>query len=577
MIASNSISANNYTWKKEECEKLLDDIQESDNGYFLGSIICIDKSPESNSSKQLELVDGQQRMTSLSLLLAAIYSKLKEHKDNSKDDLTDELSDTKRKLILKEDPNKTHLILQDQSNNQRDYRAVLAEAGVLTSHDAQHAETGYMFKAYRYFEDEVNFLYGQPEGDIKAILNLLNKVIYTSMVRIIVSSHSDAYTLFESLNHRGKSLTATDLIKSKLLSKLNDMEPGTAKMYSKDWNQVIDYLGNDYAIQDRFFRQYYNAFRTELKGAPSVPVATRSNLMDIYEKIIESDAKGFLYNIIEATRCYSLIIGKSQDDSSLAKPLKDLDRIQGAPSYLLLLYLLMEKKRLNLDKTHVIQIIQFLVKFSVRRNLTDVPPTRDLNRLFMEIVEGINSLTGEDVVKKITSRLIEESSSDDEFRTQLSGPVYSMNSSAVRFILCSIEENVMDRKRIECDLWAKKKKQYVWTIEHIFPQGENIPEPWVKMIANGVKSKAMELQSQYVDCIGNLTLSNFNSEQSNKSLLKKRDLRDPQQEWYVGYRNGLYLNEDLADCTDWTVDRIDKRTKRLVNNALKLFKLEEGR
>jgi len=66
-----------YIWEKDQCEKLLDDILDSENDYFLGSIICVDRSPESHSSKHLELVDGQQRLTSLSLLLAAIYSRLK--------------------------------------------------------------------------------------------------------------------------------------------------------------------------------------------------------------------------------------------------------------------------------------------------------------------------------------------------------------------------------------------------------------------------------------------------------------------------------------------------------------------
>ncbi len=124
-----------YTWEKDQCKKLLDDIQESEKGYFLGSIICIDKSPESNSNKRLELVDGQQRMTSISLLLAAIYSRLKKHEKDSKKDLTDAISDTRRKLILKEDPDKTHLILQEQSNNQQNFMAILSEIGILTSHD----------------------------------------------------------------------------------------------------------------------------------------------------------------------------------------------------------------------------------------------------------------------------------------------------------------------------------------------------------------------------------------------------------------------------------------------------------
>jgi len=118
--------------------------------------------------------------------------------------------------------------------------------------------------------------------------------------------------------------------------------------------------------------------------------------------MIESDPQNFLDKILKAGRCYSFILRNIEDEKHplLTQPLVDLERIQGAPSYLLILYLLMERDRFNLNDKHFSQIIQFLVKFFVRRNLTDIPPTRDLTRLFMHIVEGINDQTSDNVVKK---------------------------------------------------------------------------------------------------------------------------------------------------------------------------------
>ncbi len=108
-------------------------------------------------------------------------------------------------------------------------------------------------------------------------------------------------------------------------------------------------------------------------------------------------------------------------------------------------------------------------------------------------------------------------------------------------------------------------KQYVWTIEHIFPQSKNIPQCWENMIAGGDKSSAKKIQEECVDRIGNLTLSGINQELSNKCFEEKKG----------GYDNGLFLNEDLKNCDKWTRDQIMKRTDRLANKALELFALNE--
>lgn len=570
-----------YTWGKDEWENLFNDIQENSEGYFLGSMICINRGIILSMPQLLELVDGQQRMTTLSLLLAAIHSKLNEHKEALSYEEQLELLNLKRKLVLKKDPSRIRVVPQVQNNNRKDYEAVLSDAGVFKTYEVPpYAGNRKIFKAYRYFQDRMDHLCDHSEDNIKSILAIREKINNSTMVLIEVESHSDAYILFESLNNRGVPLTAVDLIKNKLLSKMEILDPGHIDLYFERWNLLIKYLGDDYKVQERFFRQYYNAFKNKIKfeqneKALGIPIATRSNIMLIYEKIIESDAKDFLDRIIEAGRCYSIILSNNEQTKyhSLIKPLQDLEHIQGVPSYLLLLYLLVEKRRLNLDEEDLGQIIKFLVKFSVRRNLTDIPPTRDMPRLFINIVEGINLETGENVVRKITSELIAASSDEETFRKRLEGPVYSENTDAVRFILCAIEEKHMNQEKWT-DLWAKNKKLYIWTIEHIFPQGQNYPKEWIDMIAGGDNAKAADIQAHYVDHLGNLTITGFNSTLGNKGFIEKRDRKDNKGH-YVGYKNGLFLNEDLAECTEWTIDLIEKRTERLINEALDLFKLEE--
>ncbi len=563
-----------YTWGKNQWENLFDDLRENESGYFLGSIICINQSIDALSAQNLELVDGQQRLTTLSLLFAAVYKTLKNHQNDLDDDQRIELINLKRKLVLKKGDDQIRLIPQIQNNNNADYRAVLAEIGVISEYDAPaYAGNRKIYRAYRYFQDRIDEMANGTSNQLETIIEFLDKVNQTYLVKIEVASHADAYTLFESLNNRGMPLTAIDLIKNKLLARLESLEPGKIDYYFTHWNRLLQYLGDDYVIQERFFRQYYNAFKNELKAVHQVPVATRSNLIQIYEKLIDYDAKDFLQKISISGRLYSLMLSRNKDDTyrELEKSLKDLERIQGAPSYLLLLYLLAKKEELELTNAHLQSIIELLVRFFVRRNLTDTPPTRDLTRLFMTLIDKLGELRADAILQSMRQQLVAVSATDQVFESKLKGPIYEENSGVTRFILCALAEQSMT-KESWVDLWRIENNQFVWTIEHIFPQGENIPQSWINMIADGNKEKAKEIQQTHVHKLGNLTISGFNSALGNKSFEDKRNRTD-RHGHAVGYKNGLKLNEDLASAERWSVAQIDSRTEKLVQQVVQLFKL----
>ena len=566
-----------YTWGKNQWENLFDDVLENDPGYFLGSIICINQSTDALSVQKLELVDGQQRLTTLSLLFASVYHALKSHETDLDDEQRVELINLKRKLVLKKGDDQIRLIPQIQNNNNPDYRAVLAEIGVISECDVPaYAGNRKIFRAYRYFQDRIDEMANGRSNRLGTIMEFLDKVSHACLVKIEVASHADAYTLFESLNNRGMPLTAIDLIKNKLLARLESIEPGKVDHYFGHWNRLLGYLGDDYAIQERFFRQYYNAFKDQLKAVHQVPIATRSNLIQIYEKLINHDAKDCLQKISAAGRLYSLILSRNQDDAlnGLEKPIKDLERIQGAPSYLLMLYLLVRKDELDLTNAHLSSIVELLVRFFVRRNLTDTPPTRDLTRLFMTVIDKISGLRADAIPQSIEQQLVAVSATDEAFQRKLEGPIYEENSGVTRFILCALAEQAMTKEN-RVDLWRFENKQFVWTIEHIFPQGENIPQSWITMIADGDEIKAKEIQQTHVHKLGNLTISGFNSALGNKSFEDKRDRVDRQGR-AVGYKNGLKLNEDLAASAGWSVVQIDSRTDKLVQQVTQLFKLQGG-
>jgi uncharacterized protein with ParB-like and HNH nuclease domain len=146
-----------YTWGKNQWEYLFDDVLENDPGYFLGSIICINQSSDALSVQKLELVDGQQRLTTLSLLFAAVYHALKSHESNLDDEQRVELFNLKRKLVLKKGDEQIRLIPQIQNNNNNDYRAVLAETGIISECDVPaYAGNRKIFRAYRYFQNRID-------------------------------------------------------------------------------------------------------------------------------------------------------------------------------------------------------------------------------------------------------------------------------------------------------------------------------------------------------------------------------------------------------------------------------------
>ena len=562
-----------YTWSRAQWDALFEDLLDNELHYFLGSIICINQSQDVLTVQSLELVDGQQRMTTLSLLLAAVYQSYRTLPNLGMEQQI-ELYNLKHKLMLKKKSDQPRLIPQVQNNNQQDYFAVLGQIGILGDVETvPNAGNRRVMKAFRHFISRIELYLEHSADPIASLQALLEKVNTASLVKIEVAGHSDAYTLFESLNNRGVPLTAIDLIKNKLLAVLESKDPGSIDKQYNRWKKVIDALGDDYAVQERFFRQNYNAFKPDLKDVVSVPVATKSNLMQVYEKLIAHDAEGFLHAMIRLSSRYAQIVGYHAvpEQPKLSNLLLSLDRIQGAAAYLLLMVLMERQTELELQHEHLEQVVSFLIAFFVRRNTTDLPPTRDLTRIFMDVAEAILALRAGDVVSHIQHRLKADSASDEQFERSLKGPIYEDNKAVCRFVLCALEEGRMTRET-QVDLWALKGKQYVWTIEHIFPQGENIPSSWVQMIADGDASLAEQHRQTYAHCLGNLTISGYNSALGNKSFDEKRSRTDSQGR-KVGYNNGLYLNQALTTESSWTIDKLKARTSQVVQEVLEKYPL----
>ncbi|MCG2688563.1 DUF262 domain-containing protein, partial [Candidatus Parcubacteria bacterium] len=234
-----------YIWNKDNWDDLLSDITEDDSAHFVGSIICINPGTDT-LRPELEIIDGQQRLTTVSLLLCAIYKLLKSQDIESDDDL----KLIKWKLIQRRGENSIRLELSRQNNNFKDYQSILDEAGIKEFGDhASNKGNRRIYKCYRYFLNRLE------EYNTEDLLNLLAKVDRILLVKIEVNSHSDAFMLFESLNNRGIPLSAIDLIKNKMLAELEKKEIMPVEEAFTRWNKIINNLP-DYVIQERFLRQH---------------------------------------------------------------------------------------------------------------------------------------------------------------------------------------------------------------------------------------------------------------------------------------------------------------------------------
>lgn len=575
-----------YTWSTQHWKDLYDDISENGLGYFIGSIICIDNAIDAYRSTPLEVVDGQQRLTTLSILLSAIYMKLHQYKDQLDEDDEDELPSLRKSLLCSNAPHKLILTPQIQGNNLADYLAVMAEAGIIKSAKKENYwGNRKIARCYKYFVGRLEQDIEKGDSPVETLLQIKKKVSRAVLVKIEVGNHAEAYTLFESLNNRGTPLTAIDLMKNVILSRAERAGLECDDCFDR-WQVLLGYLTEDYSTQERFFRQYYNAFKNRLnvpfrgngdRKDPLGNMATRSNLLEIYEKLINRDLPSFLDDILACGEIYARLIFAKDASAKVARALNDLAHIQGAPSYVLLLFLFRYRAELDLNESIIIKIIRLLVSFFVRRNITDVPPTRDVTRMFMGIIAEIDErgITGDEIWQMIQSTLSASSAPDPVFEEKLKGDIYEENSMVARFVLCSLAERSMTTETWT-DLWEQNATKggqmvYAWTVEHIFPEGENIPECWVNMIADGDAELAQKYRMEYVHKLGNLTVTRYNSTLSNFSFERKRDRQ--KDGLYVGYKNGLGINNEIAEKSAWTIKDIIERTDRLAAELLKIYAL----
>lgn len=564
-----------YSWRVFNCQTLISDILDNDPNYFLGSIIWI-----TNTN---EIIDGQQRLTSLNLLLIAMYNKLNEFDLANNEDLFFMANSLKRMLVAN---GHNRIVPQKQCNNKNDFE-YLIQHYILKQPSREPSSFGNrrVAKNFNYFCESIK------EYDINQLKELYKKICSLTFISAEVDDQQVAFTLFETMNNRGLPLSAIDLIKSSYMRE--------TKNSGGDWENLISILGNE-ANQEQFLRNNYNAFRKEYNNINS-PItrdtkyelatkATKSNVIKIYNQIIHSKCDFMEFLTINA-KFNSLLTGENNPQVEASEKLKeifkDFRNANATSSFIILLFLLRNQTPYGFSDEQLLCLCKLTLKFFVRRNLTNIPATGAVPQILMDIISEINMLekvSFRDVYDILYRTYNNKTSSDGMIREILQGDIYDTNRDMARYLLCSLCTFDKSNERKYIDLWDKDKKgeKYIWTIEHIMPEGNeeasNTPVCWKNMIKEEPQysqyndKEIIEIVKKYRHKLGNLTMTGYNQNLSNKSFVDKKNRKDANGQ-PIGYNNGLSLNEFVFSKDSWHIEDIVKRTEDIVEKIMNNLKI----
>lgn len=568
-----------YVWGGKNWDALFNDLEESPSGHFLGSIICVNTQQDSMAGGRLELIDGQQRFTTISLLFCALYEKLNAVQNPDRKLLV-ELDNLENRIFVRS-TGQWRLEPSEQAQNKADFQKILSELfpkQVKAPKGLSYFGNRRIARAQAYFRERLDAL------NLDDTLALLEKLKAAMLVKIEVRSHSDAFMLFESINNRGIPLSAIDIIKNNLLAELDKRPDYGIDRAFDEWKELIDLLP-DPAVQERFLRQLYNMFkylkRVEVKGCPR---ATRSNLITIYDTLLRKRPV-WLFGVLQAKgKTYSMLMdpGSAKDawGEATAAALQDLQRLGAAPAYGFLLWANQIAQSQGWNEGELLcRLAGLLTKWFFWRNLTDMPPTRELDPMFVEMVGDLLKRlldgklgTVDAFVQQAHNWLLGRAAPEEVCDSRLKGDVYLENYEVTRFMLCKLEEEHQTRET-KRDLWAyDANDRPVFTVEHILPKTENLGPGWVAMLGNNPPGTADTIRQRCAHQLGNLTLSGYNSKLGTMEFLKKRDRQNDKGD-LIGYRNGLYLNADLASRNDWNEAAIAARTDKMLKEVKSILSL----
>ncbi|WP_231192577.1 DUF262 and DUF1524 domain-containing protein [Helicobacter pylori] len=521
-----------YSWEKEQCKQLWDDIikiggDDKIDGHFIGSILYVIHDAK-HSDNALLIIDGQQRLTTITLLLTALRDHL-----NDEDEFLKEFS---CQNIQK------HYLINSDKDGDKKFRLILSDSDkdtLLSLIDKDRRKpsepSSKIMENFKLFEEWIR----KNTNELETIFKGLEKL---TIVWISLGEKDDPQLVFESMNSKGMELTQTDLIRNYIV-----METEIEKQegfYNKYWRAMEEEFKQNKKWFDRFVRHYLTIKTREIPNINKVYVALKD-----YRQKEEIEIEDLLKDLQKYCGYFCQIVFKKEANKDLNKALSFLVDLEMDVIYPLLLELYSDYSDGVLSKDDFRRSIALIESYICRRSVCGLG-TNSLNKVFPSFTKHIQKDEYFKSLKVHFGSLTEKQRfpNNDEFKKLF-----------ITIDFYHFKKNEYFFERLEN--FDRKERVYTheYTIEHIMPQ--KLTEEWERDLGENFQ----EIHNKYLHTIGNLTLTGYNTEYSNRSFQEKQGMEK-------GFKDSpLRLNQGLRDLKSFGEEEIKKRANDLADLALKIW------
>ncbi|GAB3707885.1 GmrSD restriction endonuclease domain-containing protein [Nocardiopsis oceani] len=534
-----------YSWSVAECDQLMSDIERAGSddelqSHFTGSIVHVEKGLSNLTTQEPDLViDGQQRITTLTLLIAALARALDAFPDGEREPWSGFSPNKLRNRYLvnvdEEGEDYFRLLLSEKD---RDTLKAIVHGNALPSAPSERVQQN-----YERFLDHLT----KPGTDLAAVCRGLSKLVVVDIR--LDRTYDNPQLIFESMNSTGLQLSQADLIRNFVLMGLKPSHQES--LYNGYWRPMeTDFGQAAYEEQfDSFVRHYLTVVTGEIPRLGDVYGAFKE-----YAKI-HTAGGGTVDSLVQELRSYSsrycaVALGH-EADKELAEAFRDLREIKADVVYPLLLELYTDYQSMVLSRDELVSIVEMVTSYIFRRAVCRVP-TNSLNRTFSTFTRSIDKGR---YVQSVQTHLLGMKSyrafpTDKDFTEKLTtGDMYSFKR---RSYLLRRLENFGRKEHVSIE---------DYTIEHILPQNENLSQQW----RNDLGAEWDSVHARYLHTLGNLTLTGYNSEYADLPFQLKQDMEG-------GFRESpLRLNRGLGSLETWDEQAIVERAERLAAQAVQIW------
>lgn len=529
-----------YSWELSHCEKLWKDIVNMQKGkrnsHFVGSIVNVAEQVMPTGVQKFMIIDGQQRMTTLTLLLIALRNYAVEHPEDTTINAP-MITDMCLKNAYQQGDDRYKLLL-----TQSDRQTLLQ---LIESIQTDETSSRRLVNNCNYFADKIKGQEILPKDIYEAIGKL--QIVNITLDRAV----DDPQLIFESLNSTGMDLSQSDLIRNYILMGLEPDEQ--AHIYETIWHPMEKLFGYEKQSDsmDKFFRDYL----TYKNGR--IP-----NLNKIYDEFKAyhvncgfSSIAEFCKDIFDNAVCYTNMAFAKSGQVCLDKVFNEIKGLQMEVVYPFLLKVYADYNQTVISLNSFSEISELCVSYILRRAICGIP-TNSLNKTFATLK---NVIKAEDYVNSFKAALILMESykafpTDTEFSAAMSvKDIYNMRLR--NYILGKIES------------YQNKSPIIVsnYTIEHIMPQNPKLSNEW----KDDLGENWQEVQKKYLHTLGNLTLTAYNAEMSDRPFIEKLNMEGGFKE------SGLRINSFLIEKETWNEQLIQERAALLIELCKQIWPYPE--